>query len=205
MRLSSFQLRRWSYQWLQGCTPCPARRFLSMARVDYPFSFVDAGHTYIAVAGLDMHSRMDQCSRTIQAAIDFLAVARDIAVDVRVGVHTGPALGGVLGAVRPRYVLFGETVKAVAEVMKSTPRNCCQASHATYVALGDEGYSSNFHDNGKTAEFGKEKLKLWLLECGEYKSALAEFLPSPVRKVSFKRGKRWRRMWTQGTPPGYKG
>ena len=110
---------------------------LSMSHGLYKVDTV--GDSYIAVAGM-VPVRPDHARAALRFALDLHAAAASVTVHsgtkqwtltIRVGLHTGPVSSGVLGRLRPRFCIFGETVSEAQRAEAGAPAGSIQLSLST--------------------------------------------------------------------------
>lgn len=96
-----------------------------------------AGDTYMAVAGVP-HRRTSHAVDAVLAALrcaqvvafGLTPVADDWDWSFRIGLHSGPCISGVLGAKKPIYDLWGDTVSIASHVERVGRPDCVSVSGA---------------------------------------------------------------------------
>lgn len=121
-----------------------------LKQLDYFFSTFDkitsalgveklrtAGDTYMAVAGVPLRRTSHAVDATLAAlrcaqvvASGLTPVADDWDWSFRIGLHTGPCISGVLGARKPVFDLWGDTVSIASHVERVGRPDCVSVSAA---------------------------------------------------------------------------
>ena len=99
------------------------------------------GKEYVACAGLHA-DRRDHASACVAFALDvlrFLSLLRTAngkqAVIVRIGINSGPVVAGIVGHVRPQFVLVGDTTNVSSRMSSSGLDGQVNISPATYARV----------------------------------------------------------------------
>eukprot|EP00873_Tetraselmis_striata_P002171 jgi/Tetstr1/422435/TSEL_013273.t1 len=182
------------------------------------FKVETVGDSYMAMSGHDEESQFDHAKRLValaQSMVEALSLAElklpgtGEAVQIRVGIHTGSAYSGIVGRIRPRYCLFGDTVNTASRMKSTSFPNCVQVSDATYRQLTRSRKTSfpkandaagrqpevsspmslsKFHNLGLRSIKGKGEMQTWLLadDTGHTRRTIAEYLPELSSRDSIK-------------------
>lgn len=106
------------------------------------------GDSYMCVAGLSMRQNNGRrhATQMTKMAIDMLCIVQsmnssknyDKEIAIRIGMHSGPVHSGVVGRIRPRYCLFGDTVNTSSRMESCGFKNVIQMTESTFNLL-EEG------------------------------------------------------------------
>ena len=96
------------------------------------------GKEYVACAGLN-GSRSDHATACVAFAVNALRLLQLLrtsdgrqAVQVRIGINSGPVVAGIVGHVRPQFVLVGNTTNVSSRMSSTGLDNCVNLSQSTY-------------------------------------------------------------------------
>ncbi|XP_070534340.1 adenylate cyclase type 8-like [Ptychodera flava] len=114
------------------------------------------GSTYMAASGLspDRHQSCDEWDHLVALA-DFALALIDTLEEcnkhsfntfkLRIGIHQGPVIAGVIGAKKPQYDIWGNTVNVASRMDSTGTMGCIQVAEETYQVLSRRGFTLNYH------------------------------------------------------------
>lgn len=77
-------------------------------------------------------------NRVTEFALEAIEAANRVSINVRVGIAYGPATSGIVGAYRPRFFLYGDTVNTASRLQSQSTVNGVMVSDEVYDRLGSE-------------------------------------------------------------------
>ncbi|KAM3963136.1 LOW QUALITY PROTEIN: adenylate cyclase type 1 [Aphomia sociella] len=142
------------------------------------FSAIDkiktVGSTYMAAVGLIPDKKMsDEASsrKHMATLVEFVFAMRDKLKDIndnsynnfmlRVGINVGPVVAGVIGARKPQYDIWGNTVNVASRMDSTGLPNHTQVTEEVYHLLKDMPYQ--FVCRGKVKVKGKGEMTTYFL------------------------------------------
>ncbi|VVC99302.1 unnamed protein product [Leptidea sinapis] len=142
------------------------------------FSAIDkiktVGSTYMAAVGLIPDKKMaDEPStqKHMATLVEFVFAMRDKLRDIndnsynnfmlRVGINVGPVVAGVIGARKPQYDIWGNTVNVASRMDSTGLPNHTQVTEEVYQILKDMAYQ--FVCRGKVKVKGKGEMTTYFL------------------------------------------
>ncbi|KAK9823457.1 hypothetical protein WJX72_002888 [[Myrmecia] bisecta] len=124
------------------------------------------GDCYMVAAGL-IHKHPNHARAMVVFAEELLHTASSVimptgqCVRVRVGVHSGTVMSGIVGQIRPRYCLFGDTVNTASRMESTGIPGRIHISHDTLQMLGPHWRA--WESRGDICVKGKGHMRTFLL------------------------------------------
>ncbi|GLQ36081.1 adenylate cyclase [Amylibacter marinus] len=123
------------------------------------------GDSYMAAGGLPRR-QADHAERIANFALDVIQAAETLSESIdekfqlRVGFHSGPVVAGVIGAEKPFYDVWGDTVNTAERLENLAEVGRVQVTYATKVKLE---HKFNFEKRGNMMMKGKGEQEVWYL------------------------------------------
>jgi class 3 adenylate cyclase len=124
------------------------------------------GDGYLAAAGLPV-PQMDHVDRAVIMALNIVAIIPTLTgalgtnFGVRLGVHSGPVLAGVIGADKPFYDIWGDTVNVAARLEKYGAEGKVHVSEDVRQRVGTR---FDFEDRGMIELKNRGALRTWFVD-----------------------------------------
>ena len=123
------------------------------------------GDSYMAAGGMpetceDHAERIAALALDMQESAQELSAQMDEEFHLRIGFHTGPAVAGVIGAEKPFYDVWGDTVNTASRLETNGTNDTIQVTKATRDLLKDK---FEFEKRGMVEMKGKGKQEVWIL------------------------------------------
>lgn len=114
-----------------------------LARKHNVFKIETIGDSYLVGGGLPEKNRLgEESAAAIVAlfALDAVKFAQTFKVDdsklaIRCGINSGPAVAGIVGFLRPKYTIFGDTINTASRMESTSMNNKIQCSDTSYDLL----------------------------------------------------------------------
>ncbi|XP_022241729.1 Ca(2+)/calmodulin-responsive adenylate cyclase-like [Limulus polyphemus] len=134
------------------------------------------GSTYMATIGLIPDSRIpedndDEAAKCISTLVELVFAMRDRLADInensynnfmlRVGINVGPVVAGVIGARKPQYDIWGNTVNVASRMDSTGLPNHTQVTEDVYLLL--KNYPYVFKCRGRVNVKGKGEMTTYFL------------------------------------------
>ncbi|XP_041362094.1 receptor-type guanylate cyclase gcy-17-like [Gigantopelta aegis] len=99
--------------------------------------------SYMVVSGLSMRIKEQHAREIANLALDFQSMTRqrrfithgDKCIELKIGINTGPCMAGIVGTIRPRYCLFGDTVNTASRMKSYGMSGRIHLSASTFNSL----------------------------------------------------------------------
>jgi class 3 adenylate cyclase len=124
------------------------------------------GDGYLAAAGLPA-PQVDHVDRAVIMALNIVAIIPTLTgalgtnFGVRLGVHSGPVLAGVIGADKPFYDIWGDTVNVAARLEKYGAEGKVHVSEDVRQRVGTH---FDFEDRGMIELKNRGALRTWFVD-----------------------------------------
>ena len=124
------------------------------------------GDSYMAAGGMPEKSD-DHAERIAALALDMQESAKELSAEMnekfhlRIGFHTGPAVAGVIGAEKPFYDVWGDTVNTASRLESYGANDTIQVTKATRDLLKGK---FEFARRGLVEMKGKGQQEVWILK-----------------------------------------
>ncbi|XP_045507175.1 adenylyl cyclase 78C-like isoform X2 [Colias croceus] len=151
------------------------------------------GATYMAASGLNPdHKTGDDDCEHLCALVDYAFALKDALEDInknsfnkfrlRVGISCGPLVGGVIGARKPVYDIWGNTVNEASRMESTGAMGRIQVTKYTKQMLERQGYG--VEARGCVAVKGKGKMETWWVTQGRARGPGAPPPPPAPRSLA---------------------
>uniref|UniRef100_A0A0N5AAT9 guanylate cyclase n=1 Tax=Syphacia muris TaxID=451379 RepID=A0A0N5AAT9_9BILA len=121
------------------------------------FKVETIGDAYLCVSGVPERNGNQHVKEIADMALDIVKAIKEIRIthlpderiSLRIGIHSGPVVAGVVGAIMPRYCLFGDSMTVTEDLESSGKANCIHISSSTYNLLSQRNESYVMEKRGE--------------------------------------------------------